>query len=144
MQVALIAAYQDAHYISQMIRNIRFAVLRPVWIRSAQTQKIYQGLGKATIRHEAILQTQGGMVIHSCETRNPANRMHGLRRPTLYRESEVEKSALSVGRDWHVSARDGLATVPIESSGRIKVKSSDPKGPRYALAREYEYVAFYS
>ena len=69
--------------------------------------------------------------------------MHGLRRPTLYRASEVEKSALSVGRD-HVSARDGLATVPIESSGRIKVKSSDPKGPRYVLAREYEYVAFYS
>lgn len=128
MQVALIAAYQDAHYISQMIRNIRFAVLRPVWIRSAQTQKICQGLGKATIRHEAISQTQGGMVIHSCETRNPANRMHGLRRPTLYRESEVEKSALSVGRD-HVSARDGLATVPIESSGRIKVKSSDAKDP---------------
>ena len=40
----------------------------------------------------------------------------------------MEKSALSVGRD-HVSARDGPATVPIESSGRIKVKSSDAKDP---------------
>lgn len=39
--------------------------------------------------------------------------MHGLRRPTLYRASEAETSALSVGRDY-VNARDGPAIVPIE------------------------------